>query len=104
MRRRIHPIRHKHKEAQILIHQDGFGLRSIDAHAGDFVFKGWSENIQRGYAGFEWQSQEFILAGRVIDFREIVWRVRKCVLRNAESGAAACSKGGEAEDQAKSRS
>src|SRR5205085_576012 len=98
MRWWIHPICDEHKEAQILVLQNCFGFRSTYADARDFVFDGWSKNIQRDYAGFKWQSQEFVVAGRVIDFREIVWRVRKRGLWNAESR---CSKGSQVKHQAK---
>src|SRR5712691_3358119 len=82
MRRRIHSIRDEHKEAQILVRQNCFGFRPIDAYARDFVFEGWSENIQRGDAGFEWQSLKFVVSSRVIDFGEIVWPVWKRILNN----------------------
>ena len=80
MRWRVHSIRDENEEAQVFVRQDSRGFRSTYADARDFVFDGWSKNIQRDYAGFEWQSKKLVVAGRVIDFREIVWRARKRIL------------------------
>src|SRR5437763_17106495 len=98
MRRRVHSIRDKHKEAQILIRQDCFRFRATDPHARDFDFEGGSENIQRDHAGFEWQLEKFVVAGRVVDFREIVWRVWKRILSSSNYSEPTCGERKREED------